>query len=423
MKALISAYACEPGRGSEPGIGWNWMCQISRSHETWVITRGNNRNTIETGTAEKPIANTHFLYLDLPRWARFWKKGRRGTFLYYYLWQIGAYLVAKRLHRSVGFDIAHHVTFGKYWVPSFMALLPIPFVWGPVGGGESAPRSLWYSLSFRGKLFECTRDLVRALGELDPFVRLTARRARLALATTDQTKQRLESIGCRNVEVLSHAALPPEEIHKLSAVGHHSEGPFRVVSIGDLLHLKGYHLALPAYARFCAKFPNTEYWLFGDGPERRRLEKLASRLGIANRVTFWGSVARTELLTKLAECDVLLHPVLHDSSGWASVEAMAAGRPVVCLNLGGPALQVTADTGVKVPAISMDQVIAGISEALVRLAEDPKLCAHMGQAARRRVTQYFNWEHKGHQILEIYNRLKDQSLIADLATSGGAQAV
>jgi glycosyltransferase involved in cell wall biosynthesis len=411
LKILVSAYACEPGRGSEPGIGWNWVCEISRFHETWVITRSNNRQSIEAFTANTPLPSARFVYFDLPPSLRFWKKGRRGMFLYYYLWQFGSYFVAKKLHKQIDFDASHHVTFGKYWSPSFLAALPIPFLWGPVGGGESEPISLWYSLSLRGKIYEIVRRSVRRICELDPLVRLTARRATLALATTAQTEQRLRAIGCRTVSILSHAALPEKEIQRLASVPDHKSGSFRVVSIGDLLHLKGYHLGLKAFAKLLERFPNAEYWLFGDGPERDRLTKLAAGLGIANHVTFWGVIPRLELLDRLSECDVLLHPVLHDSSGWASVEAMAAGRPVVCLDLGGTALQVTEKTGAKISAQSSSQVIEDLANALTYLAANPALCANMGRAARQRVAEYFNWSHKGQQLDDIYKCLTKAATI------------
>ncbi|MGB2889494.1 MAG: hypothetical protein WBC04_17505, partial [Candidatus Acidiferrales bacterium] len=95
MKVLVSAYACEPKKGSEAGAGWNWVCQISRFEECWVITRLNNRDAIDRALAGSPMPRVHFVYYDLPQWARFWKKGQRGTRAYYYLWQIGAYRLAK----------------------------------------------------------------------------------------------------------------------------------------------------------------------------------------------------------------------------------------------------------------------------------------------------------------------------------------
>ena len=90
MKVLMSAYACEPGKGSEPAVGWNWALQAARRHEVWVLTRGNNREAIEAELAESPVGNLHFVYHDLPRWASFWKRGGRGLHLYYLLWQLTA---------------------------------------------------------------------------------------------------------------------------------------------------------------------------------------------------------------------------------------------------------------------------------------------------------------------------------------------
>jgi len=162
---------------------------------------------------------------------------------------------------------------------------------------------------------------------------------------------------------------------------------------------------LRAFARFHREFPASEYWLIGEGPERGRLERLAQELDVTGRVTFWGSETRTEVLEKLADCDVLLHPALHESGGLVSLEAMAAGRPVICLDLGGLALQVTEDTGIRVPAVSPQQAVAGLAAALSRIARDPCLRASLARAGRERVQQQFNWERKGLCLASMYDQV------------------
>ncbi len=395
LRLLLSAYACEPEKGSEPGVGWNWVRQAARFHEVWVITRENNRQPIEKARGTQGLLNVHFVYFDLPSWARFWKTGQRRIHLYYYLWQIGAYFLGKKLHQKIGFDAIHHVTFVNCWMPSFLALLPAPFVWGPVGGGESAPRGFWRSFSFKGRVHEILRDVVRGWGRLDPFVRLTARRAELALATTRETEQMLQTLGCRRIAVLSQVGLPADEIQRLGTLAQPENAVFRVLSLGRLLHWKGFALGLKAFAEFHRMNPASEYWLIGDGPERKRLEELARQLGVAQSVVFRGSMERPQAIEKLAECDVLLHPSLHDSGAWVCLEAMAVGRPVICLDLAGPALQVTSETGIKIPAISPKQVIHDLAAALTRLSADAALRARMGSEGRRRARQCFTWESKG----------------------------
>ena len=113
-----------------------------------------------------------------------------------------------------------------------------------------------------------------------------------------------------------------------------------------------------------------------------------------------------EVLGKLAECDVLVHPSLHDSGGWVCLEAMAAGRPVICLDLGGPGLQVTEQTGIKVPAISPLQAIADLAAAMGQLAGDPDRRLRLGQSARLRVAEHFAWDKKGEYMNQIYHSIQ-----------------
>ena len=182
LKILMSAYACEPNKGSEPGVGWGVAQLMAKHHEIWVLTRANNYRAIQAYLDVHPCSTLHFVYFDLPPWLRWWKRGGWGVQLYYYLWQVGIYFIARRLHRTVSFDILHHVTFGRFWTPSLISLLPIPFIWGPVGGGESAPKSFWKTFGWQGICYEIVRDCARWLGKHDPLVRLTARRSVMALA-------------------------------------------------------------------------------------------------------------------------------------------------------------------------------------------------------------------------------------------------
>ena len=372
-----------------------------------MITRANNQDSIEKSLAQTPLPNLHRVYFDLPRWMRFWKQGARGVYAYYYLWQLGAYFVAKKLHREIGFDLVHHVTFVNYWKPSFLALLSVPFIWGPVGGGESAPRAFWGAFSSRGKFYELLRHLARRAGEFDPFVRITARRAASTFATTEDTARRIRALGGRSISLYSEAGLTPAEITSLRAYPQRLEDPFRLLSVGNLLHLKGFDLGIRAFGEFHRRFPSSEYWVIGDGPERRRLEDLARELRIDKSVTFLGRIERPQVLEKLAECDVLVHPSLHDSGGWVCLEAMAARRPVICLDLGGPGFQVTEETGFKIQAVSPAVGIRGLADAMLRLARDSTLRRRLGEAGHQRVVAHFDWDQKGTFMANTYEALKE----------------
>ncbi|MBP0021377.1 MAG: glycosyltransferase [Cyanobacteria bacterium SBLK] len=406
MKILLSAFACEPGQGSEEGVGWNMAMEAAKSHQVWVLTRGFCRHTIEPYLEGNPIPNLHFVYFEPFGWSEDWR-GRQGLLtLHYYLWQIWAYFVGRKLHRSQGFDAVRHLTYVRYWNPSFLALLPVPFVWGTVGGGESAPPSFWRGFSRRGRIYEIVRDLARFFGECDPFVALTARRSAIALATTADTAAKLSRLGAKKVQVFSAVGLTEAEIETLGNSPSPPDHIVRFLSVGRLIHWKGIHLALQAFQQ--ANVENAEYWLVGDGVERQRLQDLSTQLGLQEKVKFWGVLPREETLAKMGECHVLLHPSLHESGGFVCAEMMAAGRPVICLNLGGSAVHVTAETGILVEAKNPEQAIADMAAAIVRLGGNSQLRDRLGQGGKKRMREVFAWSVKGQFFDRVYQSVSDR---------------
>jgi glycosyltransferase involved in cell wall biosynthesis len=408
MKVLLSAYSCEPGKGSERGVGWNVVREVARYHEVWVLTRPDeSKEAIEAELERHPVPNLHFVYFTLPFWQDSLSLGQSGAMqLHYYLWQIQAYFVAKKLHQEIGFDIAHHVTFVRYSSPSFLAFLPVPFVWGPVGGGESAPLPFWQDFSWKNKLYETARWAWRSMGELDPFTGWTARRSAIAYATTKDTAQRLNRLNAPRIEQLSESGMLLSELEQLSQYGTSVDSPVRFMNVARLLHWKGIYLGLQAFAQ--ANLPDAEYWVVGEGPELARLQTLAADLGIEPQVKFWGLLPREEVLVKLGQSTALVHPSLHDSGGWVPLEAMAAGKPILCLDLGGPSELVSPETGIKVAAAQPEQAVQDLATAMNTLAHDRDLCLKMGQAGQQKIRDRYSWEAKGKHFAELYQTLAQQ---------------
>ncbi len=395
MKVLLSAYACEPGKGSEPGVGWHWALEIARlGHEVWVLTRAQNRSAIEAALARRPRAsNPRFRYYELPAWAGWWQKGRRGIRLYNFLWQWGAYGVAQKLHAQERFDMVHHITWGVVRQPSFMGKLGIPFVFGPVGGGEKAPWRLRKGYPVRGWVWDALRDVANLAIKVDPFMRDTYRRATHILAKTSQsrgviprrfrakTRVRLE-IG---VDVPAFDDGDKNSRNKRS-------GPFRVLYVGNFLYLKGIHLGLEAFARLVATHPDARLTLVGSGPDEDWLRRRAKTFGIETSVAWVSWIERDRLWDYYRSHHALLFPSLHDSSGNVVLEALARGLPVISLDLGGPGEIVDETCGrvVSTRGQGRDAVVNGLAHALIELAEDPAARTRLASGALKRARQ-FDW--------------------------------
>lgn len=391
LKILLSAYACEPGKGSEPGVGWNWALSLARrGHQVWVLTRSNNRAAIEQAVAEgkqPELVKLNWLYYDVPKWASWWKKGGRGVHLYYFLWQWGAYLFAKKIHQSVVFELVHHVTFVSVRQPSFMGNLGIPFIFGPVAGGESAPIALRDKFGLRGQLIDGARDIANALVRIGPFMHMTFSQAFKIYVTSEQTRQLIPERYQNRVTEQLAIALDCEFIEvSESQSGGVEDKNLRLVYIGHFLYLKGMHMGLVAFARLLQRYSGARLTMVGKGPDERNWKSLAKKIGVDRNIDWLSWVKQSELGDIYRKHNVMLFPSLHDSGGMVVLEAMSHGLPVVCLKLGGPGVLVdnTCGRAVDVAGDDYEAATAKLADALLELAASQELRNTLSEGARRK---------------------------------------
>lgn len=398
MRILLSAYACEPDKGSEAAVGWQWAIHLAKQgYAVWVLTRQNNRPGIEQALQQMPaLPNLHFLYYDLPDWIRHWKRGQKGIQLYYRLWQWRAWRVAQHIHQQQPFDWLHHVTFVDVRTYSHMERLGVPLIVGPVAGGDTIPWRLRFSLGWCGFFLELTRDVANLLTvRYSPMQQRFFAKAHRIYVTSEETKRLISPKHWSKVYVKLAIGHDFEPVTKNMALERKPcpEPPNRVLYVGRFLYLKGMHLGLRAFHRLLQVNPNARLTLVGDGPEKQRWFQLIDQLGLSEHVDYIPWINRDLLQAIYAEHDIMLFPSLRDSGGQVLLEAMAFGLPVVCLDLGGPGLIADSTCGHVIPVrgVSEATVVESISQALIRLTQDPQHWEALSSGALRRV-EAFRWE-------------------------------
>jgi glycosyltransferase involved in cell wall biosynthesis len=402
MKLLLSAYACEPNKGSEPGVGWNWaLALVRRGYEVHVITRSNNRLVIQDAVRTQDLHLT-FNYYDLPGWARAWKKWPGGIYLYYLLWQIGAYRLARRLHSTEHFDCVHHVTFASYRQPSFMGMLGIPFIFGPVGGGETMPAQFRRGISWSSRMAEALRDLGNALIACDPLMRFTFSRAHTIACTTTETLNRIPRRFRAKCIVQPTIGINPSEI----VTAH--EAPIlqpQLLFIGRLLYWKGLHLVLRALAEVRESIPHVRLKIIGSGSDRAWLQAVAREARVSDLVEWVSEKPHDEIRQEYRRSLAFVFPSLHDSGGMVVLEALAAGVPVICLDLGGPGAIVRSSCGIVVTSQNASEasVVESLATAMIRLATDSSYRAHLSANAVVRAHQ-MTWDAAAQSLYTFANK-------------------
>lgn len=405
-RLLISAYGCEPGKGSEQGVGWNWCLQLGNLAGLVVITRSNNQSAVEEALPSSLAGRVRFEFYDLPPAIRRFKRKEKGLYFYYLLWQWGAYRRARELVKRSRFDYAMHLTFGSIWMPTFMHRLPLPFIWGPVGGGEAVPFRLIGALPPLGRITQYLRYALMATLPVNPLIMGIVRRAKVILARTEVTAKLIPAHHAGKVRVVLETAVADD----LLSVGIRERvgtaGPLRVIYTGRLVALKNVAAAIHAIARARARGANLEFVIVGNGPLRETLKALAERLGIAEFVTFLGSVSQAEVIEQLGKSDVYLFPSLKEGGVWSLMEAMSTGLPTVCVDTSGMAVITDETSAIRVAPDSQEQMIAGFTQALVDLAQSPELRRRLGTNARKRIEDHFRWHHKAEFMQALFDELE-----------------
>lgn len=413
LRVLVSAFACSPGGGpaslggGELILGWNVVHQLARFHKVVAFTHTDLRPSIESSLNGNSNGKLEFYYLGLPRWLEALKDYGGGIQFYAYLWQIKAFLVARRLHKQRPFDVFHHVTYANDWMASFIgALLPIPYIRGPGGGAQRTPKAFLREYKFLDRVWERIRCGGQWTLRRDPFFILGQRRA-LALLVCNH--EALEALPAKWKKKALHFPVNgvTSEDFATASLALRKAGIFRVFSAGKLLHWKGFGLVIKSFSRFAEKHPEAELAIAGEGPEFPRLKALVHDLGVEDKVRFERWLTRQEVISRMRASDVFLYGSLREGGGAIVVEAMAAGIPVVCLDLSGPSIHVGDDCGIKVSPESPSQVVREMAEALERLYSGPEIRRRMGKAARNRAEEVYHWDREGELLLKIYQRALD----------------
>lgn len=401
LKIFISAYACEPGLGSEIGVGWHWVLEMSKYFELWVLTRESNRHTIEPWLAEHPeYGHIHFLYYDWPQWARFWKKGLRGVRTYYNIWQFCTNDIVRRTMQENDIHIFHHLTYGNVlWKVSSYGQKQF-FIWGPVGGLESIPTEFSNLYDRKLRLVEWMRRTMIKFLPVNAGFRGRCKHANLILCKTNITLQLIPAAYRHKGISFTDVAVEKCEQKPMKEIGN-TEANFLMV--GRLDAWRGFDLAIEGLDRAVKEEKQIHLTIVGKGADKERLERMISRYGLEEHVTMAGEVSMMEYKQLLAETDCMVNASLKEGAVTVSFDCLAMGKPLICLDTTGYTRYFTNNYAIVIPIENREQVVEALKAAMLRMTNKEER-RKLGEQAGR-VGERFTWESRGKEISEVIRKV------------------
>lgn len=407
MKIFISAYACEPYKGSEPGIGWSFVNELSKYHEVHVLTRLNNQESIEQHNTN----NIKFHYYDVPKWLSFWKKGKRGYQTYYYIWQILAYFKYKNFVNSSDFNIVHHLTFGANWMPSLFMMCKPKTIWGPVGS-EDTYKPVLKTLPTRIKLKEAFRSAVKIFfNYIEPFRWMTLFKSDLILNhSSSYANYKYPSFIKHKVQDCTQTGLninDQEYIKYKDLKPYENKGKIKLLICSELIAWKGVLISSKLFSKLAKEFDNIELIILGEGAEKKVMKNIFEENKVLEKVDFKGFVNKEELLEELYTSDILLYPAYHHGLATIILQSMYCYLPIISMSGDIISDVVHNKCGLAADGNTFEEIENNLYKNTKELIENNDLRNELSLNARELLKDKFTWEKLTINMNNIYKKVQN----------------
>lgn len=396
QKIFVSAYACEPGLGSEIGVGWHWVLEMSKYFDLWVLTRESNRHTIEPWITKHPeYSCIHFLYYDWPKWARFWKKGLRGVRTYYNIWQTCTNGIVRQTMQANGIYIFHHLTYGNVlWKVSSYGQKQF-FVWGPAGGVETIPKEYSRVYSKKMQMVERLRRVVVGNLKFNIEFKRRCKNADLILCKTDILRQYIP-IRYRDKAILFTDVAVDNLLDAPAITECEPNKRVEFITVGRLDPWRGFDLAIEAFAKVAEKNGNMHLTIIGKGADKNRLTTLIAKLKLTDKITMVGSVDMERYQEYMRNCDVVVNASLKEGAVTVSFDSMAMGKPLICIDTTGYTRYFSPEYAEIIQRSDRKLTIQALADSMMKLL-DAHTRYEMGKKAQQAGNQ-FTWTNRGEEI-------------------------
>ena len=415
-RVLIVAESASARFGGEAALPLHYFRVLRRfGIPVWLLTHARTRDEL---SALFP-GDRCIRYIDDTSLHRFlWSIGQRlpprlSHFTVGFVSRLSTQLAQRRIARSLvqseRIDVVHQPAPVSPREPSLLHSLGAPVVIGPMNGNMDYPPAF----RRRGGRFESTwlragRAATGVVNRLMPGKRRAAvlvvanRRTRdaLPLGATGHIVELVENgidLGLWHASPssssLTREARAPAPVDP--------ERPTQFIAVGRLVDWKAIDFLLRAFQRAASQVP-MQLEIVGDGEQRAVLESLAASLGIRDAVRFAGWQTQEACATRLGAADCLVLPSLLECGGAVVLEAMAMGKPVVATAWGGPVDYLDDSCGILVAPSGPEAFIAGLCEAMLRIARSPADRAAMGARGLEKVRLDYDWDVKARRMLELY---------------------
>lgn len=411
---LVMAYAISPYRGSEYAVAWNYVTHMSKNNNLTVLYGMSDNHMGETDTMEEylkehAVNNVRFIAVKPNRLANLLNWPNRHDFLvytFYYafsVWQREAYNVAREISKAEHFDLIHYVGPIGYREPGYLWKLGLPYVWGPVGGVNNAPRQLMKHMPLAGRMKQTFRSVANTI-QFHTMHRLkkALEATDVLLTATSENQQKF-----RQVHHKDSICLPENCITgtiTLDESKFNNPAKYNIIVIGTLDARKSVGVFLEALAQVRNR-DKLHVDIVGDGPLRARLQGYDCEHGLDGLITWHGQLPRVEAVKIFNRAH--LHVITSVSEGNPTTiwEAMSYGVPTMSFDHCGMHDILCSKCGILVPiAKRYEDCVSTVARNVDALLQHPERFRQLAHGTVECAWK-FTWAKREEFLNKLYDDL------------------
>jgi len=413
MNVLINAYAVSPRWGSEQGMGWNWIINVARYCNLFIITESEFKEEILAETAKlEQRGNLHFYFIPVKEKVRkmCWNQGDWRFYHYYRKWQKEALILAESIIRRENIDIIHQLNMIGFREPGYLWKIPgIPFVWGPVGGMEQA------RLSMMGK--EPARIIIKVLFKnilnhlqihCSIRVRKAVRRSDLIIAATESTLQTIRKVFAHPNVIFMNETGTKDEPQDIRHDFRHDR--LELLWAGRFSFTKKLDLALDVMSLLKDR-KDIHLSIAGTGTPREleRYRTIVSESGIKAMISWLGVVPNHRIPEVMRSSDIFLFTSILEATSTVIPEAIASGLPIVCFDICGFGPLVKDKVGETVRVSTHKKAAVELAGKIEYLADHREMLEQYSEACRR-YKHELSWKNKAEKLNLLYHSMSGKKM-------------
>lgn len=412
MKIILVTYPVSPYRGSEFAVSWNYIVNMSKYHELFVLygTSGNgfgNVSELQDWLKSHELPNVHFIDVQMKKnlltecLAYFRKINYKyGSFFQYKLWHKYVYKTALSIIQKNNIDIVHYLNPIGFKEPSeCWRIKNKPYIWGPMQGVENRPLCLYKALGFKG----CIDALIRLVMHngimwLSPKIRKAVKRADCIFSATPNTVKQMKFLFGKETIYLPENGII--RMNRTEPIIYSRDKKLQIVWCGAVCYRKGLVLLLDALQ--LVKSTNWCLNVIGEGKMLLELKKYSRQKGLDN-IIWHGNIPRADVFELMKNSHLHVISSLGDATTTVLFEAMSFAVPTMTLDHCGMAGVVCEKCGIKIPIHSYKQVISDIAKRIDKLIEKPEKIQQLSQGVLECSKKYM-WKNRVKVFNEAYEK-------------------